>query len=220
MYWQEEQDESVYQTPKEVIDIQFQIKAPTLPVDHAWHLQQAIQKELPWFTEEQPNNGLHLIHTADTGNGWERPSDPDALLHLSKRTKLTLRTHQNNLQACEYLLNKTLDIAGYSMEIKKLKIKPLATTTIVFSRYIAVDPTQSEVDFINEVVAYLKHKRLHFKKILAGMQHQIRTPKKIIHTRSLMIADLPLDDAVYLQQTGYGQYKTMGCGLFIPQKTM
>jgi len=219
MYWQENNNES-YQIPDDVIDMQLQIKAPTLPVDHAWVLQQALQKELPWFTEQQSNNGLHLIHTADTGNGWERPSDPDALLHLSKRTKLVLRIHKESIEALKPLLGKTLDIAGHSLIIQKAKIRPLATTSIVFSRYIAVDPEQPENEFINDVVDYLKSHRLGFQKILAGMQHQIRIAKGVVHTRSLMIADLTHEDAVYLQQTGYGKHRTLGCGLFIPQKTM
>ena len=219
MYWQEENDES-YQIPDDVIDLQFQINASTLPVDHAWALQKAIQKELPWFTDEQANNGLHLIHTADTGNGWERPSDPDALLHLSKRTKLVLRLHKKNIDAARMLTGKILTIGEHNIQVKKAKVRPLATTSIVFSRYIVVDPTQSENDFINEFVRYLKNQRLKFKKIMAGMTHQIQTPEKTIHTKSLMVADLPIEDAVHLQQTGYGNYKTLGCGLFIPQKTM
>ncbi len=220
MYWQEDDNKEEYQIPDDVIDVHYQITAPTLPVDHAEPLQKALQSELPWFNDNEPQMGLHLIHTADTGNGWERPTDPDALLHLSKRTKLKIRIPKAYLEEAKELCGKTINVAGHPIQFNKQKILPLAKTTILFSRYVAVDPEQDENDFIIEVVDFLKNNRLNFKKIMAGMQHSIRTDDKNIFTRSLMIADLPLESAVYLQQYGYGKYRTLGCGLFIPQKTM
>ncbi len=43
-----------------------------------------------------------------------------------------------------------------------------------------------------------------------------------IITRSLLVADLALEDAVRLQETGIGphEYKKLGCGLFIAHKTV
>ena len=39
-----------------------------------------------------------------------------------------------------------------------------------------------------------------------------------MHTRSLMVADLPYEDALELQKQGIGPMRQMGFGLFIPQK--
>ncbi|MES9880712.1 MAG: type I-MYXAN CRISPR-associated protein Cas6/Cmx6 [Sedimenticola sp.] len=38
-------------------------------------------------------------------------------------------------------------------------------------------------------------------------------------TRSLMVADLSVEDAIHLQEQGIGEGRSMGCGLFIPQKS-
>ncbi|MGD9164124.1 MAG: type I-MYXAN CRISPR-associated protein Cas6/Cmx6, partial [Chromatiales bacterium] len=70
MFWQEETDEEQYVVPDDVVDLIFKIKCRTLPVDHAWPLSEAIHQALPWFAEER-QAGLHLIHGADSGNGWE-----------------------------------------------------------------------------------------------------------------------------------------------------
>ena len=39
-----------------------------------------------------------------------------------------------------------------------------------------------------------------------------------IFTRSLMVADLLLDDAIQLQQQGLGEGRLHGCGLFVAHK--
>ena len=50
------------------------------------HCRNLFKEELPWMVDE-PQAGIHLIHGAESGNGWIRPQEPDALLILSRRTR-------------------------------------------------------------------------------------------------------------------------------------
>ena len=68
-----------------------------LPLDHAHALSQTIQQALPWFTDESLA-GMHLIHGAESGNGWMRPQEPDAILSLSKRTRFMLRLPKHRVE--------------------------------------------------------------------------------------------------------------------------
>ena len=46
---------------------------------------------LPWLADDD-RAGVHLIHVAESGNGWMRPEDAEnEMLYLSRRTKMTLR---------------------------------------------------------------------------------------------------------------------------------
>ncbi|WP_273439809.1 type I-MYXAN CRISPR-associated protein Cas6/Cmx6 [Sedimenticola selenatireducens] len=218
MYWDEETTEESFIVPEDVIDLQFRISCPTLPVDHAWALAQAIQQHLPWFMQE-PRAGLHLIHGAESGNGWERPEDQDALLHLSKRTPLILRLPAELADAAEKLVGSTLDIDGHPMEIQGIRQKPLAMTRFLYARHIAADPDLPEELFIAWAVDELKQMGLRFKKILCGKSHALESPNGPIHTRSLMVAELSYEDAVTLQEQGLGLHRALGCGLFLPQKS-
>ncbi|MCW8903358.1 type I-MYXAN CRISPR-associated protein Cas6/Cmx6 [Sedimenticola sp.] len=218
MYWDEETTEESFIVPEDVIDLQFRISCPTLPVDHAWALAQAIEQHLPWFMQE-PRAGLHLIHGAESGNGWERPEDQDALLHLSKRTPLILRLPAELAEAAGKLVGSTLDIAGHPMEIQGIRQKPLAMTRFLYARYIAADPDLAEERFIAWAVDELKRMGLRFKKILCGKSHILESPDGPIHTRSLMVAELSYEDAVTLQEQGLGPHRALGCGLFLPQKS-
>ncbi len=109
MYWQETKENQRYTVPDDIVDVVYSIDCRALPVDHAYALSQAIQRALPWFAEEE-SVGLHTIHVADSGNGWMRPDDPDALLHLSRRTKLTLRLPKHRIEDAGKLMGQTLDI--------------------------------------------------------------------------------------------------------------
>lgn len=223
MFWQEEEnDVDRFVVPEDIVDISFSIACKTLPVDHAHALSEAVKAALPWFGEE-PQAGLHLIHVADSGNGWERPQGEDELLYLSRRTKLTLRVPQHRVEESQALTGQTLDVAGNTMEVGKSSIRLLSTSTTLYARYVAAaSREQSEDEFIAELVAELKQAGLRFKKVLCGKENNIDTPDGPMVTRSLMVADLPLEDAVRLQEIGVGshEHKKMGCGLFIAHKAV
>ncbi|MCG7893062.1 MAG: type I-MYXAN CRISPR-associated protein Cas6/Cmx6 [Candidatus Thiodiazotropha taylori] len=219
MFWQEEQDEERFVVPDNVLDLLFKINCPTLPIDHAWALSQAIQQALPWFADE-PNAGLHLIYGADSGNGWERPSGGDQLLYLSRRTPLALRLPNSRIEDAQVLSGQTLDIDGHTLQIGKSHTRLLGMTTTLYCRHLLAPENQSEDEFLQQSVAQLKALNLSFKKVLCGKGEQFETPEGPLITQSLMVAGLPLDDAVTLQEEGLGPLRTRGFGLFNPHKTV
>lgn len=219
MYWQEEKEEEQFIVPDDVIDLSFSIKCRTLPVDHAAALAKAVVEQLPWL-EEEPEAGIHSIHGADSGNGWERPTGAEDILYLSRRTKLVLRMPKERAeQAREGLTGKVLDVEGNAMEVGKADRRLLAQTTTVYSRYV-VAPEEEENAFLARTVEHLKSRGLQFKKVLCGKSFVFNTPDGPVNTRSLLVADMPFIDAVRLQEQGVGPHRTLGCGLFIPHKTV
>ncbi len=219
MFWQEETDEEQYVVPDEVVDLIFKIKCRTLPVDHAWSLSEAIHQALPWFPEEE-QAGLHLIHGADSGNGWERPSEGEEALYLSRRTPLVLRLPKTRVDEAGRLTGITLTIAGNSLEIGESHTRLLGMTTTLYSRHVVSQPDQDEDEFLHQAVENLRAMGLGFKKVLSGKIASFSSPEGPLQTRSLMVAGLSLDDAVILQQQGVGPLRSRGFGLFVPHKTV
>lgn len=222
MYWQEEEEDSThFRVPDDVVDIQFSINCKTLPVDHGHALSSAVKQALPWFADET-QAGLHLIHVAESGNGWERPQGDEERLYLSRRTKLTLRVPQHRLDDAKQLSGQILNIADNPMEVGKSSVRLLSVTTTLYARYVAGKAGQSEDEFLAELIAELKDAGLRFKKVLCGKENLMNTAEGPIITRSLLVADLGLEDAIRLQENGVGphEYKKLGCGLFIAHKTV
>ncbi len=219
MFWQEEISEEQFVVSDDVTDLMFKIKCSTLPVDHAWPLSEAIQAELPWFTEE-PQAGLHLIYGADSGNGWERPQSGDDLLYLSRRTRLVLRLPKYRVEDARTLTGKTLQIQGNPLEIGDSHTRSLATTTTLYCRHLVTDTEMDEDEFMSLSVDKLREMNIRFKKILCGKSRAFNTPDGDLPTQSLMVAGLSLEDAITLQQHGLGPHRNRGFGLFVPHKTV
>lgn len=219
MFWQEEEDVEQFVVPDRIIDLLFSIDCKALPVDHAYELSRAIHQALPWF-EDEPEAGLHLVHVADSGNGWDRPEEAGDLLYPSRRTKLTLRLPKERIGDAQALSGQTLLVAENRLVVGESKSKLLSNSTTLYARYVASDARMSEEEFLAEAVQWLRGEGLRFKKILAGKANQFATPEGPLTTRSLMVADLSPADAVTLQELGYGEYRKLGCGLFIHHKTV
>ncbi|NJO15848.1 MAG: type I-MYXAN CRISPR-associated protein Cas6/Cmx6 [Thioploca sp.] len=218
MLWQEEVSPKEIKLSPEIVDLVFDIHCQCLPVDHAYALSQTIQQSLPWF-EQELQAGLHLIHGAESGNGWYRPNGQDELLYLSRRTKLTLRLPQYRITAAtRALTNLNLDIAGYSLTVNKAVEKPLNPMPVLLARHVIADPKQDEEIFLEQVVMQLELLGIPCRKALCGKTHYFKLPEGELFTRSLMIADLKPSDSLMLQQQGLGSGRKMGCGLFIPHK--
>lgn len=217
MYWQDSKKNARYIVPDDIVDVVFSIQCHSLPVDHAYALSQAIIQALPWFSVEE-SAGLHPIHVADSGNGWMRPDRADALLQLSRRTKLVLRLPKHRVADAGKLIGQTLDIGGNPMQIDKVAIKPLSPITTLFSRYVVIQGEMDENGFLQDVMAQLTGMGIQPKKLLCGMERDIAAPGRLIRTRSLMLAELTVEESVKLQQQGLGANRKLGCGLFIPHK--
>jgi CRISPR-associated protein Cas6 len=219
MYWQEDDEKKAgYQVPDDVQDLVFEMKCKSLPVDHAHSLSTAIVDALPWLEDEE-NAGIHLIHVAESGNGWLRPEDTEnEVLYVSRRTKFTMRLPKHRIGDAETLLGQQLDIDGHQLELTKCTTRLLQPLPTLFARYIISTEDESEVEFMQRMAKDIQEMGIQVKKMMPGRSHKLRTPEGGVHTRSLMLADLTKDDAITLQQLGVGEGRKIGCGLFVPHK--
>lgn len=219
MFWKEDTGgKKEFIVPDDVVDISYKLDCKTLPIDHAHALSHAIQHALPWFAQEK-QAGLHLIHVAESGNGWHRPENPEhEVLCLSRRTRMTLRVPKHRIDDAHKLSNVTMDIDGHVLTVKEGAIKPLVPLPTMFSRYIETDESKDENDFLADMAKVLESMDIPVMKLMAGRKHWFQLGDRKIFTRSLMTADLTQEQAIKLQQHGIGSGQKYGCGLFIPQK--
>lgn len=217
MFWQEDDKKDEVATSEKVVDLSFKIDCRQIPTCHAWELSQALYDVLPWIKDE-PEVGVHQIHGATSGNGWERPPDGE-LIHLSKRTRMYLRVPTNRVEEAGLLTGKTLDIDGYPVTVGDMSTKPIDPFSTIFARYVvAPNGVTEEADFLEWVVRVLAERSIQARKLLCGKSHQLELNGERLETRSLMIADLDKPASVALQEEGIGLYRHMGCGIFMPHK--
>jgi CRISPR-associated protein Cas6 len=219
MHWEVDKNEETIVTPSSVVDLSFTIQCKTLKVDHAWALFSALSPLLPWI-ESDPVAGIHPLHVAESAHGWQRPEDPDALLHLSRRTKLVLRLPSERVEEARQLEGQTLLIDGHAMGIGEAEVIPLSRSTSLFARRVAIHEDETEERFLQRMLDQLAMIDVRPKKLLPGLSHPLRTPEDVICTRLLSIEGMQLDEAFRLQEKGLGEYRHLGCGIFIPHKPL
>jgi len=221
MFWEEEDDKTLpFKAPETIIDVLFSIKCKTLPVDHVWALSQEIQHYLPWLTDYE-GAGVHHIHVAESNNGWVRPNEVDALLYPSKRTKLILRIPSEKYDEVRTLSGKKLKLNQHLIELGNCKKRMLGNSGVIFARHMILKHQQTENAFLSEIANEIKVKTsTNVKKMLCGKTHTIKTPSAELKTIHLMIADLDDATSIKIQQLGLGSGRELGCGLFLPHKSI
>lgn len=218
--WQEASDNDAFVVSDEVVDLSFRTDCRALPVDHAYALSEQICRLLPWIPDEALA-AVHPIHVAASGNGWNRPQEsPEALLQISKRTRFYLRVPQHRISDAMQIQGKTINVGSHSVELGQAQIKKLVATTTIFSRSISDDQSLDETAFTQWILAQLAEYGINVKKLLCGLSHSLKTSTGTIKARSVLLADLELAEAIKLQQTGLGQHRQIGCGIFLPHKSL
>jgi len=202
--------------PADIVDAVFAIACRSLPVDHAYALQQAIQEVLPWFAQE-PGAGLHTVHGAASGSGWMRPEGADALLQLSHRARLALRLPAHRTEDAAALVGRTLQVAGWPLHVEKMALRPLSRITTLFARCVVLD-APDEAAFVSTASDELGALGIRAERMVCGRVTPVATPARTYQARSLMLAGLTLEQSLLLQQSGLGTGRKFGCGLFIPHK--
>jgi CRISPR-associated protein Cas6 len=219
VFWKEDTGgKKEFVVPDDVVDISYKLECKTLPIDHAHSLSTAIQEALPWFAEEE-QAGLHLIHVAESGNGWYRPEDPEnEILCLSRRTRLTLRVPKHRIDDAHALSDVSMEVDGHNLTVKEGAVKSLVALPTMFSRYVETEAGKDEDSFLVDMARTLEQMGIPVMKLMAGREHRFRLGDGHRVTRSLMVADLSPEQSVKLQQQGIGTGQKYGFGLFIPQK--
>jgi CRISPR-associated protein Cas6 len=201
----------------DVVDAVFAIECRSLPVDHAYALSAAIQAALPWFADE-PQAGLHTVHGAASGAGWQRPEGEDAQLQLSRRTKLVLRLPEHRMADAAALSGRTLDVAGSPMRVGRLSARPLLRIASLFSRSVIFEGAADEVAFVAAAHEALRALDVAASTVLCGREATLGTPQGTHRTRSLMLTVATPAQSLLLQRQGLGEARKLGCGVFIPHK--
>ena len=221
MRWEEESNGAALARDADVADVAFRLSGRWLPVDHAWALRDAVVTILPWL-EDEPGAGIHSIHVAASGNGWERPGlESGGMLSLSRRTPLVLRVPVQRADAAGALGDRRLDVGGCEIVTGARQRRPLRPAPAVFARYVLDDEGDEGDDeerFLERVAAELEARPIVARKLLCGRSHRIETANGVLTVRSLLIADLSSDDSLAIQCRGIGSGCLLGCGLFVPHK--
>ena len=218
MRWEETSNDEAVASAADAVDIAFRLSGRWLPVDHACALRAAVVKVLPWL-EDEPAAGIHSIHGAASGNGWERPDRGSGeMLSLSRRTRLVLRVPTDREEETTELCERRLDIDGCEVVTGTRQPRPLRPAGTVFARYVVDEEDGDEERFVERVASALEAHSVSARKLLCGRSNRIVSAQRVLTARSVMVAELGAEESLAIQSSGIGPGRLLGCGLFVPHK--
>ena len=191
-----------------VRDVQFDLDGKAVPEDHGEALLEALAPHLPWLAET-PLAGIHPIHGASTGHGT---------LVINRRAKLVLRLPTEKAAAAAALCQQSIDLGCGPIRIGALKEKPLMPFGYLYAPLVNMG-TSVEADFLAAARAAFDALGVQ-GGLIPGKHRRMRTPQGEISGYSLMLHDVTLEQSITVQETGIGQHRLLGCGVFVPHKSI
>lgn len=207
--WPEQKPEEY--TPR-LIDLQFDLAGTTIPADNARLLDAAVREVLPWLGEDG-GAGIQHLKGAETNAG-------DTALHINRRTKLYLRVPKTRVPEVEALVGKTVDLAGHALQFGKFKTRAFTPFANLYAHFVDTG-SASEEQFVQDVMRILDgHFKLRCGFICGKRQTLTGADGMTVQGYSLMLHDVPPHKSLQIQDEGMGRNRLLGCGLFIPHKSI
>ncbi|MFN3715703.1 MAG: type I-MYXAN CRISPR-associated protein Cas6/Cmx6 [Thiobacillus sp.] len=193
------------------IDLQFDLVGTTIPADNAQLLLDAVMPVLPWLGEDA-GSGIQHLKGAETNSG-------DASLNINRRTKLYMRVPKARVQDTEALVGKTLDLSGHLLTIGRFKTRAFSPFSNIYAHFVDTG-SESEEQFVQDVMRELDGRFQLRCGFICGKPQTIASSQGLLRGYSLMLHDVPAHKSLRLQDEGLGRNRLLGCGLFIPHKSI
>ena len=216
MYWQEKNEH--YRVNDDVIEVIFKIVGKTLSKRYEESLASSLYDILPWLVDDE-KVAIFLNNVLEEGNGWYMDDNPNVPLYLSRRSKLFLRIpSKKEDELLGILETNELDIDGHTISLKHSQSRLLKPSETLYARYILTE--EDEDTFLQRMAESLIAMEINPQRLLCGKERQVTIGSESVKTRSLMVNDLKKEEAVRLQEEGIGPHRHIGCGIFVPYKSI
>lgn len=193
-----------------MIDVVFGIRGTTVVDDYALLLWQAVRAELPWMEEDSEAAILPL----------ERLANGDGLRFVGGRARLVLRLPRRRVASADFLCGRRLELND-AIEVGETQLRSmraLAPTRVIHSPCVDLG-TADEGEFL-AVCRQLLLDRDMRPEIVSGRGRHLQTASGVTHGFSVMLHGLTGEQTLALQESGLGDNKRLGCGIFVPHKNV
>lgn len=195
-------------TPK-YADAVFDLAGSEIPADHGYALFEALVKHLPWLRDAQ-DVGVHPVHGA--------PSGRNDNLVINRRVKLVLRVPVDKLDDVRTLVDQQINPGAGVLKIGALKARQLTPFANLYSHFVSMN-TGDEAEFMHAARGELDKMGIRCG-LIPGKKRKMSSPSGDVWGYSLMLHDVDLLQSLLIQEAGLGMRRNMGCGIFIPHKSI
>jgi CRISPR-associated protein Cas6 len=191
-----------------VIDLAFEVRGTQLPSDYRHGLWLALRAALPWL-EDEPLAGVLGIRASLTAFG---------IVLLSQRSRLTLRLPAARVEAARALQGQRLAIDDDAFVVGAAHERALQPADTLYSHCVVL-AARGEAAQCAEIEAALAALQAPCDFMFGGSR-TLDAGGHMIHGRALALHGLKPAASLRLQCTGVGAERRLGCGIFVPHKSI
>lgn len=192
------------------IDLSFPVHAAQgrqITSDYPLTLAQCVARILPWWTTE-PNAGVHpLKGMSACGQTWL----------IGGRTRLTLRIPEARALDCAQLAGQEINLDG-KITLGEPRTRSLLAHPVIYALCV-ISGDDQEASFVSYIRDVLDTLGISGQEIV-GKKRVLQSDNGSIVGFSLMVAGLSLKDSIRVQQRGLGFHRSLGCGIFVPHRSI
>jgi CRISPR-associated protein Cas6 len=190
----------------EMVDVAFALRGDAIVADYAWRLWLGVSGRLPWLGEDGAA-GIHPL-AGVSGSGGS--------LYLNRRARLILRLRRDRIEAAQALAGLALDLGGEVVVEGDGSVRQLFATPVLYAPFVCVD-LDDEAAFVEEC-----RRRLPGSggQMICGKARSAARGEGTVRGYSLMLHGLDAAESIDLQCSGLGSERRLGCGIFVPHKSV
>jgi CRISPR-associated protein Cas6 len=191
----------------DTLDYLYAVAGDVLDRGYPFRLLRALQAALPWLADE-PLAGVHPL----------RGLTPCADGYLvGGRTRLVLRAPATRAGACATLEGTLLEVPA-PLRVGRVNARELLPYPVLHAKLV-VTGAEDEARFAADVEGEIERMQLDCE-IIIGRRGEICADDERVSGFSLMLHGLSPEDSVRAQAHGLGRHRTLGCGIFVPHKSV
>jgi CRISPR-associated protein Cas6 len=189
-----------------MVDVAFALSGGSIMADYAWRLWLGVSERLPWLDEDAAA-GIHPLAGV---------SGSDGALYLNRRAKLILRIARKRIGSAQALAGATLDLGGAVTVQDDVSVRQLLPAAVLYAPFVCVE-CDDEAAFIEECRRRLPESG---GEMICGKARSAARGEGTVRGYSLMLHGLQAEESIALQRFGLGEERRLGCGIFVPHKSV
>jgi CRISPR-associated protein Cas6 len=188
-------------------DVALAISGETIDAGYAVSLYEALARQLQWLDQE-PAAGVFSIRGLSLSAGR---------LLIGGRTRVVLRVPAERVADCQRLRGQCIDLPQ-PLRIGAVTARELLPFPVLYA-HLVVTGCEAEPAFLADVLAELESVGVDCQ-VIVGRSGELRTGSGREMGYSVMLHGLTPDESILLQERGLGRHRKLGCGLFVPHKSV
>jgi len=188
-------------------DVALAISGETIDTGYAVSLYEALARQLLWLAQE-PAAGVFSIrglsHSADR-------------LLIGGRTRIVLRVPAERVADCQRLCGQCIELPQ-PLRVGAVTARELLPFPVLYA-HLVVTGREDESAFLADVQAELESVGVSCQ-VIVGRSGGVQIGGRREVGYSVMLHGLTPEESILIQEHGLGRHRKLGCGLFVPHKSV